>query len=156
MAGSHLCIPRNETARPHYFQNRIIMSCLPVPIHSYICERFIYFQYRSVYFAAAKYADRSWKFINRSQTHEGRAIPFLGVHKFLFWEYINAIFGTVWERLATIRSYFLSSLYNSHSHSRARSLFLYHSLHTVSQSLILISPSFSLTTFLDNLFTCVV
>ncbi len=34
MSGSDLCFPRNETARPHYFQNRITHSC--------ICERFIF------------------------------------------------------------------------------------------------------------------
>ncbi len=37
--------------------------------YTHICERFIYFQDRSVYFAAAKYVDRS-QYINRSQTHE--------------------------------------------------------------------------------------
>ncbi len=58
-------------------------------IHSYICERFIFFQDRSVYFAAAKYVDWSWEYLNRSQTHEcgnwdwGRAIPRKGIHK---WE----------------------------------------------------------------------
>ncbi len=41
-------------------------------LHSYICERFIHFQDRSVYFAAAKYLDRSCEYINRSQTHEYR------------------------------------------------------------------------------------
>ncbi len=61
-------------------------------IHSYICERFIYFQDRSVNFAAAKYMDRSWKYINRSQIHEcrnrdsGCTIPFLGIHKWDFRE----------------------------------------------------------------------
>jgi hypothetical protein len=40
--------------------------------------------------AAGKYEDRSWKYINRSETHEcgnwdwGRAIPFLGIHKWDF------------------------------------------------------------------------
>ncbi len=29
-AGSDLCIPKNETARPHYFQNIIIMFCRPI------------------------------------------------------------------------------------------------------------------------------
>ncbi len=73
-----------------YFQNRIIMFCLPVPIHSNICERFIYFQDRSAYSAAGKYADRSWEYINGSQTHEcgnwdwGRAIPRKGIHKWNF------------------------------------------------------------------------
>ncbi len=42
-------------------------------IHSYICERFIYFQDWSLYFAAAKYVDRSWEYnIHHSQTHECR------------------------------------------------------------------------------------
>jgi hypothetical protein len=74
MSCDHLCILRNETVEPSYFQNRIIMFCLPIPIVIYtgICERFIYFQDRSVYFAAAKYVDRSWEYINRSQTHECR------------------------------------------------------------------------------------
>ncbi len=40
--------------------------------------------------AAGKFADRSWEYINRLQTHEcgncdwGRAIPFLGLHKWDF------------------------------------------------------------------------
>jgi hypothetical protein len=52
--------------QPPFFQNRIIMFCLPIPMHSYI----IYFQDRSVYFAAAKYVERSWEYINRSQPYE--------------------------------------------------------------------------------------
>jgi hypothetical protein len=119
----HLCIPRNETVQHRYFQNRIKMFCLSIPTMIYcICERFIYFQDLSVYFAAARHVDRSWEYINRSQTHKcrkwdwGRAIPFLGTHKlycrysanrhinvgneteaaqFLFWEHINCIVGTV-------------------------------------------------------------
>ncbi len=75
-----------------YFQNRIIMFCLPVPILKlYIfSKRFIYFQDRSVYFAAGKYVDRFWEYINHSQTHEcgnldwGRAIPRKGIHKWNF------------------------------------------------------------------------
>jgi hypothetical protein len=54
-------------------------------LHSRICERFTYTQDRSAYFAATKYVDRYWEYINRSQTHEsrnwdcGRSIPFLGI-----------------------------------------------------------------------------
>jgi hypothetical protein len=33
---SHLCIPRNETVEPPYFQNRIIMFCLPIPTLIYL------------------------------------------------------------------------------------------------------------------------
>ncbi len=59
-------------------------ALLPFP-HSCVCERFIYSQDRSTYFPAAEWADRSWEYINRSQTHEcrnwdwGRAILFLGI-----------------------------------------------------------------------------
>jgi hypothetical protein len=68
MSGSQLCIPRNETVQPRYFQNRIIMFYLPIP--TLINLRFVYFQDQSVYFAAAKYVDRTWEYINRSLTHE--------------------------------------------------------------------------------------
>ncbi len=46
--------------------------------------------HRAAYSAAGKYMDRSWKYKNRSQTHEcgnwdgGHTIPFLGTHK---WDY---------------------------------------------------------------------
>ncbi len=44
-----------EMKLSRYFQNRIIMFCLSIPtLIYYICERFIYFQDLSVYFAAAK------------------------------------------------------------------------------------------------------
>ncbi len=58
---SDLCIPRNQTAR------RQSQS-----LHSYICEQFINSHDRSAYFAAAKYTDRSWENINRSQIFECR------------------------------------------------------------------------------------
>jgi hypothetical protein len=51
---SDLCIPRNETARP---RSQFLHSC--------ICERFKYSQYRSAYLAEA-----IWEYINRSQIHE--------------------------------------------------------------------------------------
>jgi hypothetical protein len=38
--------------------------------HSWVCERFIYSQDGCAYSAAGKYADRSWEYISRSQTHE--------------------------------------------------------------------------------------
>ncbi len=72
-----------------YFQNRIIIYVSQF-IHSYICERFIYFQDRSAYSVAGKYVDRSREYINCSQTHEcgnwdwGRAIPRKGIHKWDF------------------------------------------------------------------------
>ncbi len=77
---------------------RIQYKCL-VPIYVFpemkLCvqPRLIYFQDRSVYFAAATYVDRYWEYINRSQTHECR--NWAETVQFLFWEYINWIFGSV-------------------------------------------------------------
>ncbi len=68
MSGSNLCIPRNETVQPSYFQNRFIMFCLPIAT-----------------------------FINRSKTHEcrnwerGRSVLFLGIHKSDFWYSVNTL-----------------------------------------------------------------
>jgi hypothetical protein len=39
-------------------------------IHLHVCDRFIYPHYRSAYSAVGKYVDRSWKYLNHSQTHE--------------------------------------------------------------------------------------
>jgi hypothetical protein len=87
-SGSHLCIPINENVQFPYFQKRIKIFCLPIPSLIYISVRD--FQDRSVYFAAVNYVDRSWKYINRSQTREcgnwdwGRAIPRKEIHKMGF------------------------------------------------------------------------
>jgi hypothetical protein len=60
-------------------------------LHSYICERFIYFKDR--FFCCSQICDHSWEYINRSQTHECR----IGIEaaQFLFRKYINSIFVTV-------------------------------------------------------------
>jgi hypothetical protein len=60
MSGSDLCSPRNETVRPRYFQNRIIMFCLPISMHIHVSVSDLhirtYSQDRSAFFAAAKKA----------------------------------------------------------------------------------------------------
>jgi len=72
-----------------YSQKRNFAASEQFP-HSCVCERFIYSHDRPAYSAAGKYVDWSWKYINRSQAHEcgnwdwGRAIPFLGIHKWDF------------------------------------------------------------------------
>ncbi len=45
----------------------VVLSSIPILVYL-----FIYFQDRSVNFAAAKYADWSWEYINRSQIHSKR------------------------------------------------------------------------------------
>jgi len=89
--GSQLCIPRNETVQPPYFQNRIIMFCLKMPTFIYQWEIYtVYCQDQSVFFTVAKYVDRFWEYINLSHTHKcgnwdwGSAIPRKGIHKWDF------------------------------------------------------------------------
>jgi hypothetical protein len=66
------------------FQNRIIMFCLPVPTLIYLQEIYI-FPGRSVYFAAAKYVDRSREYIYRRHMDIGIGTEAV---QFLFREYI--------------------------------------------------------------------
>ncbi len=91
MSGFHLCIPRNETVQPPYFQNRIIMFCLPISTLIYLWE--IYTFPGSVYlFYCSKICGPILRIysIKHSQAHEcrnwdwGRPIPFLGIHRLDF------------------------------------------------------------------------
>ncbi len=72
-----------------YFQNRIIMFCLPVLTLIYLWE-ICMFPGSVCLFCCGKNVDRSWEYINRSQTHEcgywdwGRAIPRKEIHKWYF------------------------------------------------------------------------
>ncbi len=66
--------------------------------HSCVSQRFIYSHDWSAYSATGKYVDQSWKYINRSQTHEcgnwdwGRAVSFLGIYKWDFRCSVGAVF----------------------------------------------------------------
>ncbi len=69
--------------------------------HSWVCERIIQFPQTAVcLFCRRKYVDRSWDYINRSQTHEcwnwgwGRAISRKGIHN---WEFLCSVGG--WGRM---------------------------------------------------------
>ncbi len=91
MTGYHLCIPRIETVISKTESYCSISQIL----HSYICERFIYFQDWSAYSAKKNYVDRSWEYINRSQTYECG----IGTEaaQFPAKDYVNAIFLAVWQ-----------------------------------------------------------
>jgi hypothetical protein len=78
----------NENSKQKYSQKRNCAASVP-NLRSCVCERFIY--NRSAYSAAGKYVDRSWEYINCSQTHESGN----WAAKFLFWDYINGIFAAV-------------------------------------------------------------
>ncbi len=82
-----------HTAKTQYHGNKYSQKGIAQPQsqfpHSCVCKQFIYSHDRSAYSSSGKYVDRSWEYINRSQTHEcgnwdcGRATPFLGIHQ---WE----------------------------------------------------------------------
>ncbi len=76
------------------------------------------FQDWSVCFAAAKYADRSWEYIIRSQTHEcmnwdwGRTIPFVGIHELDFLYSVRLLFLFLkigWFSTKSISFFFFST-----------------------------------------------
>ncbi len=90
MSGSHLCIPRNETLQPPYFQNRIIMFSLPILTLIYLWEIYLLLGSVCLFCCSQISPDSSWEYINRSQTHEcgnwdwGPTIPRKGIHKGIF------------------------------------------------------------------------
>jgi hypothetical protein len=78
MSGSDLFIPRNETARSRYFQNIIIMFCLPISTFMY---SYLWATYRQTCSGNFYIAHR---YINIGIGNEGAQ-----------FQYINRIFGTV-------------------------------------------------------------
>jgi hypothetical protein len=81
MSGFDLCTPKNETLRPRYFQNRIIIFCLPVSTFMYVLVSDLNSHNRSA-------KDRSWEYLKslKDTVHEyrnweqGRAVLFLGIY----------------------------------------------------------------------------
>ncbi len=63
-----------EKTQYQKFETNILIKGIVRPMsqfpHSCVCERFKYSHDRSAYSAAGKQVDRSWEYINRSQTHE--------------------------------------------------------------------------------------
>ncbi len=72
--------------RSKYFQKRNIGASVPISTFMCLWENYIFPRW-SCRFCWRKYVERSWEYINRSQTHEcrnwgwGRAIPRKGIYK---------------------------------------------------------------------------
>jgi hypothetical protein len=100
------CKDKIPKFRNKYSQTRNIG--VSVPILTFMSLWAIYIFSRSIcLFCWRKYVDRSWDYINRSQTHEcwnwgwGRAIPRKGIHK---WDFrCSVLFAICSWKSATIR-----------------------------------------------------
>ncbi len=87
MSGSDLCIPRNETALPRYFQNRIIMFCLPISTFMHLWAIYMFPGSVCLFCCSQRGRLMLGIYINSSQIHEcrnwvwGPTVSFLGIHK---------------------------------------------------------------------------
>ncbi len=73
MSGSQLCIPENETVQPlcSLVIFKTVYNVLSPHSYTHISVRDLYISRIGLFAAAyANYVDRSWEYINRSQTHE--------------------------------------------------------------------------------------
>ncbi len=120
-------IPRNEIVRAASLFPKQNYNVLSPNSYTHISVRD--FQDRSVYFAAAKYVDRSWEYVNRSQTHEcrnwdwDRTIPFLGIHKLDFRYSFEIIIGNIaWDLSAKNKC--VTSAYQNITSSSLRNMFI--------------------------------
>ncbi len=126
---------RNETARPRYFQNIIIMFCLPITTFIYPLGTYI-FPGSICLFCCSQIGRPILWLINRSHIHEcrnwewGRAVSsFLGIHKSDFhfrycveWLLANTVYSTLHEVLYNFATIY-STVFVHHWH-----LFFYYYL----------------------------
>jgi hypothetical protein len=88
-----LCIPRNETVQPCYFQNRIIMSSNSYT-HISVRDLCISRIDLSILLQPNMWTNPG-NIKKTSQTPRMNSGTVTEAEQFLFWEYINWIFGTV-------------------------------------------------------------
>ncbi len=90
----------NTKIRNKYSQKRNCMAT--VPIYTFMCPWAIYLFPRSIcIFCCRKYVDRSWEYINRSQTHEWNVENGTASAQLPKKEYINRIFVAVYDILTS-------------------------------------------------------
>ncbi len=101
---SFVCIPRNETLQPRYFQNRIIMFCLPIPTFV-LSVRDLYISRKglSILLQPNMWTDPGNIWI----AHRPMNVIGTGTAaaQFLVWEYINWIFGRVHAEIISFSSF---------------------------------------------------
>ncbi len=94
MPGSRLCVTRNETVQPPYFQDRIIMFCLAIYTHISVRDLFNSRIGQSILLQPNLWTDPGN--INHSQSHRHMNVE-IGTEAAQFpeKEYINGIFLAV-------------------------------------------------------------
>jgi hypothetical protein len=100
MSGSDLCIPRNETAQPRYFQNNYIVLSPNFHIHVTVSDLYIT-RIGLPLFVCSKNECRNWE----------RGM------QFHFWKYINRILSTMYTILQKQhKTYYYLQATNSHTY----------------------------------------
>jgi hypothetical protein len=104
MSGSHLCIHKNVTLQPPYFQNRIIMFCLPIPTLIYTCEISIFTGSVCLFCCSQKCKPNMGIYKSLADTWmwkwglRGRTVPRKGIHKwdfFLHCHYLLSLYAAM-------------------------------------------------------------
>ncbi len=87
MSGYDIFIPRNETARPHYAQNKIIKFCLPISTFMYLGAIYIFpgsiclFGCSQIGRPISGNIEIAHRYSECRNWERGLAVSFLGIHR---------------------------------------------------------------------------